>query len=634
MAKLYGYAGKLLRVDLSGEKISEVAIDEATARKWIGGTGFGAKTLYDEVPASAGWADAGNRLILATGPLGGTTVGGSGTTSVITRGPLTNGAGACQANGFFGAYLHFTGYDGIIIQGKAKKWFYLYIPENGKAELKDASGLLGKDTWETNDAVRAELGASEHGVAVASIGPAGENLVKFASIFFDQGHTASHNGNGAVMGAKKLKAIVVARGKQRPELKDAEKVSDISGQLHDKILNNPGRMGLYNYGTLNAICERTAAKDGIIPVRNYTSSVNDMTPEQLEKFSGPYLRKNYNAKPCPCWACRMHHCHIMTVPDGPYKGFVGEEPEYECFAAFGPCIGNRDAAAAFYLSNVVDRLGMDANEVGWVVGLAIECMEKGVLHPSETDNIKLSWGDVKAADQLIHRIALRQGFGDVLAEGAMRAAQRIGREAPQFAIHTMKGCTPRGHDHRNRWGMLLDTCVSQMGTDEGYSALSPADLGFPDLKPSLNTNYSNEEDILKWNVHLRGAHQFEDSLGTCRFTTGSDIKLLSEAVSAATGWNFDLNEAMMVGKRIINTLRCFNMRCGHTVEMDAPSPRYGSTPVDGPSKGHTIMTNWESLRARFYEGMGWDTKTARPLPETLKKFGLDYAIPELWGKGK
>lgn len=630
MSKLYGYAGKLLRVDLTNEQITEETLDEETVRKYVGGTGIGAKYLYDEVPAGVEWSDEGNRLIIATGPLGGTTIGGSGTISVVTKGALTNGAVATQSNGFFGAYLKFSGYDGIILQGRAKRWVYLYI-DNGRAELRDASQLVGKDTWETSDFVKSEFGQDERGMSVASIGPAGENLVKFASIFFDKGHTASHDGVGAVMGSKKLKAIAVTRSRARPTLKDKEGVSTVANQLHDNIVNDPvAREGVYSWGTLNGVTRMTIGNTGVLPIKNYTTSIYEIEPEKLEKFGGPYIRSHFQPKPSPCWACRMHHCHMITLTEGPFKGYVGEEPEYECFAAFGPVIGVTDVTAAIFLSNEADRLGIDCNETGWTLGLAIECYEKGLLTCEDTNGIELTWGNYEAANQMMHRIATRQGFGDVLAEGAMRAAQHIGGEALNFAIHTMKGNTPRGHDHRSRWPMLFDTCVSQMSTDEGFSMLRPADLGLS-ISPSLDTNNS-PEDTVAWNVPCKGAVQFDDCLGVCRFTTRTDLKLLAQAVSAATGWAFPIEETMEVGRRVVNLLRAFNIRHGHTAEMDAPSPRYGSTPVDGPSQGKSIMVYWNELRSQYYEQMGWDRETGKPLPDTLRHFGLEHTIPELWGR--
>jgi aldehyde:ferredoxin oxidoreductase len=315
---------------------------------------------------------------------------------------------------------------------------------------------------------------------------------------------------------------------------------------------------------------------------------------------------------------------MITLNEGPYKGYYGEEPEYECYATFGPVIGNTDATAVVYLSNELDRLGMDVNEIGWTMGLAIECYEKGVITKDDTDGIELTWGNIKAVDQMMRKIAAREGFGDILAEGAMRAAQRIGGDAPRFAVHTMKGNTPRGHDHRNRWAMLFDTCISQMSSDEGYAVARPSDFGW-DIKPTLGTNF-DAEDTLEWNIRCKGGHQFEDCLGTCRFTTRTDIKALSEALSAVTGWEFSKEEAMQVGRRIVTLLRAFNMRHGHIAEMDAPSPRYAETPKDGPSKGKDIKATWGDMRRRYYEAMGWDGKTGKPLPETLKQLGLEEIV--------
>ncbi|MFH1140339.1 MAG: aldehyde ferredoxin oxidoreductase N-terminal domain-containing protein, partial [Chloroflexota bacterium] len=222
-----GFTGKLLRVDLTNEEVSEESVDEATQRAYPGGTSIGAKVLYEEVPSGVEWSDPENRLVLATGPLGGTTIGGSGTFSVATKGALTNGATSSQANGFFGAYLKFCGYDGIIIQGAAKRWLYLHVRDGG-AELRDASHLAGKDTWETDDIIKRELGYKEKAMSVFCIGPAGENLVKFAAICGDKGHIAGHNGTGAVMGSKRLKAIAVERGKRRLAVSDRKGLVAVS----------------------------------------------------------------------------------------------------------------------------------------------------------------------------------------------------------------------------------------------------------------------------------------------------------------------------------------------------------------------------------------------------------------------
>ncbi|MFH1775936.1 MAG: aldehyde ferredoxin oxidoreductase C-terminal domain-containing protein, partial [Chloroflexota bacterium] len=191
------------------------------------------------------------------------------------------------------------------------------------------------------------------------------------------------------------------------------------------------------------------------------------------------------------------------------------------------------------------------------------------------------------------------------------------------------GNTPPTHDHRARWPMLFDTCFSQTGVDEGYDMLEPADLGIS-IKPSRRPSTSPEETVA-WNAQCKGAYHFEDSLVTCRYTTRADLKLEAEALGAATGWDFPAEETMQVGRRIVHLLRAFNIRHGHTAEMDAPSPRYGSVPVDGPAQGKDIMAHWDDMRRQYYEMMGWDAETGKPLPDTLKSYGLEYAIPELWG---
>jgi len=626
MGKLYGYAGRVLRVDLTNEKLINETLDEETARKYLGGSGLGAKYLYEGVPSGVEWSDPDNRLTIATGPLGGSRVGGTGTVSVVTKGAITNGAVASQANGFFGAFLRFCGYDAIVLQGKARRWLYLHISDNGP-ELKDATHLLGKDIWATTDAVKAAYNKGEREMSVACISAAAENMVRFAPLFFDKGHVASHNGTGAVMGSKKLKAIAVERGKGRITYKDPEAVTTAGKALWDWLLSTPVGQVQGKWGTLQLLIDNVKGKTGSVPVKNYTTSVFEISEDKLEKFAGPYLREKYQAKPDPCYSCRLHHCHQMVLTEGPYKGYAGEEPEYEGFAAFGPLIGNDDSSVAFYLSNEADRLGIDVNETGWTIGLAIECYEKGLISKKDTEGLELKWGNYQAVHELMEKIVRREGFGNILAEGAMRAAQHIGGEAPNFAVHTMKGTTPRTHDHRHRWNMDFDTCISQMGTDEGFNIADPEDLGQP---ASFSQDPFSIETAVEGSIHFKGGRYFEDSLGTCWITTRTHLRILSQGVSAATGWDFTAQEAITAGERINHLMRIFNIRHGHTPEMDAPSPRYGSTPINGPGAGKSILIGWEEKRRKYYKGVGWDEQTGKPLPETLTKYGLEFAIPELW----
>ena len=410
-----GYTGKMLRVDLSSGRFSEVRFDEPTLRKWIGGTGIGAKILYDEVPPEVQWDDPRNRLILATGPLAGTRVMGSGTFAAVTVGAMTGGATSTQANGFLGAYMKFAGYDGVILQGRSDRWVYLYL-HDGIAELRDAAHLLGLDTFRTQEAITAELGKKEHAVSVFGVGPAGERGVRFAMIAGDRGHVAAHNGVGAVMGSKRVKAIVAARGPRRFPLADAGRLEEASRQMMEALLADPRGRRAFDWGT--SLSFREYSRIGALPVRNYTTSV---FPEALD-FMGDKYRSVFHAKPSRCWACRSNHHQSLTVPSGPFAGYKAEEPEYEQWASCGPQMGNADVASAVVIADEIDRLGMDVNETSWVMGWVMECYEKGILTKEDTGGLEMTWGNVESIRAMARKIAYREGIGDMLAEGVKRAS--------------------------------------------------------------------------------------------------------------------------------------------------------------------------------------------------------------------
>ncbi|MBI4321738.1 MAG: hypothetical protein HY675_24860 [Chloroflexi bacterium] len=620
-----GYAGSLLRVDLTDGSFSEEHPDENTLRKCLGGTGIGAKYLYEEVSPGVEWSHPENRLIIASGPLGGTTAKGSGTISIVTKGPMTNGATSSQANGFMGAFLKLSGFDGIILQGAAREWSYLYV-HDGLAELRDARHILGKDTWETEDLIKEELGYAPHSMSVFSIGPAGENLVRFACVVGDRGHVAAHNGPGAVLGAKKLKAIAVARGKRSFPITDKRRLSEASNEMFAMIKTDPEWSMIYQWGMLWFTEGNYASGRSL--VKNCTTNLFAIDKERLGKFSGPYIREHFQPKPHPCWACQMHHCHTVKITEGPYAGYVGEEPEAEGLQAWSFLIGNLDCAATIMLSNEVDRLGMDTNEAGWAVALTMECYEKGLLGAADVDGLDMTWGNVDAARTLLHRIARRQGLGDLLADGVMRASQRLGGEIPDIAVYTKSGTPPRSHDHRLRWPELFDTCVSNTGTIENDTfALRPELLDLP--VPDYPFSFSPLE-VAALMARAKGHFQLIDSLGSCKMTTRLVPRLIERLVGAATGWDFTWQEAMQVGLRTVNLLRAFNIRHGRTRENDAPSFRYSSTPIDGPARGKSIVPFWDQMLDVYYQELGWDRATGKPLPETLRELGLEQAASDLW----
>jgi aldehyde:ferredoxin oxidoreductase len=606
-----GYAGKILRVNLSEEKIGTEDLDEATIRKWVGGVGLGAKYLYDEVLPDADWSDPENHLIWTTGPLAGTGVAGAATINIMAKGPMTNLAGSSQANGFFGAYLKFCGYDGIIFQGKALHPVYLLL-QRGTARLLDARHLKGKTVDEVEDILKKELGVGKYGASVFGIGPAGENLVRHACIVGDGGHSASHNGLGAVMGAKNLKAVVALKAAAAFSAYDPDLLKIKAAEMveHAKTTR------VYQWGTGGGLS--VLHNTGALPVKNYTTNI---FPEH-EKMNGQYMRTHFKIRSRPCYKCAVAHVKEVTVTEGPYKGFVGEEPEYEMLAAWGPQIGNTDLGATVMLANEVDTLGMDCNETGWIVGWAMECFEKGVFSTKETDGLDLTWGNVEAVKTLMNRIARREGnFGNLLAEGVMRASKTIGGKAAGWAVYGQKGSAPRGHDHRGRWFELFDTCLTNTSTLEAtHGPIQPKLVDMED--PS---DYFSHEQVSTFNARYNGIGLYQDCTGTCRFVA-ADPKRLIACFNAVTGWNWALSDAFTLGRRIVNQLRIFNLRHGMDIKDERPSVRYGSIPVDGPNKGVNIMEKWDWMVKNYYTLMGWDPQTGVPLPETLEKLDLKELI--------
>jgi aldehyde:ferredoxin oxidoreductase len=621
--EFFEYTGKFIRVDLSEKLISYETCDEETLRKYLGGTGIGAKIIYDEVPPEAEFYDSRNRIVIAGGPLSATAVPSSGGFSVVTKGALTNGGTSTQANGFFGAFLKLSGFDGIIVQGKSREWVYLYI-ENGTAELRNASSLVGKGAEETEDVIRKELGKSEDQMSVASIGPAGENLVRFAGITVDNSHASAHNGTGAVMGSKKLKAIAVTRGNIPPKICDKKGLSAVAREIAKQAVTK--NVDCFKYGDLWILPWQV--KHGALPIKNYSTGVWSIKEEELAAFEPDAIRTRFRSKRNPCWRCPMHHKEKITLTEEPYAGKVVGLPSYEMLTAFSCNIGNTDVHSAIVLSYLTDNLGLEGTEASFVISWVMECYEKGILTKEDTDGLEMTWGNVAATKKMLEKISKREGFGDLLAEGIMRASQKIGGKATDLAVFNEKGNSTRtSADHRYKWWELFDTCVSNTSTIETYPM--PRDLGLPELYGPIRPL-----EIPAAQAKYKANFIIEDSLGVCSYVTLGDLTLLAKAISATTGWNFKPEEADEAGRRFVNLLRAFNVRCGITPDQEHPSLRYSSTPADGPAKGKSIMPHWEQMLDKYYKLMGWDRETGKPLPEVLKRLDLGFVIKDLWGNEK
>jgi len=616
MGELYGYTGKLLRVNLSARETWSQDLSEETLKTWVGGVGLGAKYLCEEVPPGVEWSDSENRMIWASGPLAGSGVYGAGTFNISAKGPMTNMAGSSQANGFFGAYLKFSGFDGIVFQGKAPNLVYLVI-RDGSAEIHDAQHLAGRDVQEVEDTLRSELSVGEHDVSIYAIGPAGENGVLYSMIAGDRGHVAAHNGLGAVMGSKNLKAVVSYKAPINFDIYDPAELKITNKELYEYAQTWGPFQDFGTAGIFSSVYEA-----GALPVKNLTEH---LFPEH-EKMDGRYIRSHYKIFRKPCYKCPIAHVVKVTVTEGPYSGIEGEEPEYESLAGFGPMIGNTDLGAVVMLVKEVDRLGMDTNETSWTVAWAMECFEKGVFTEKETEGLTLNWGNVEAVKELINRIARREGsFGNLLADGVMRASRKVGGKAAEWAVYTQKGATPRGHDHRSRWSELFDTCLSNTSTIESTFGGVRADM--VDNVPPVTDPFSHEE-VSTLNAKFNGIRQFDDCLGICRLASPHP-KMVLKCFNAVTGWNWSLEDAFTAGRRIVNLLRVFNLRHGMKIEDERPSVRYGSIPDGGIAQGKNIMKKWDDMVENYYESMGWDRRTGTPLPETLEKLGLTEIVKDI-----
>lgn len=606
-----GYAGKFLRVNLSNSKTEDVKIDQEKLRTYLGGVGLGARILLDEVPEGVKPFDLENRLIFAAGPLSGTMVPGSGTCAVVTRGTLTGLAAAGSANGWFGARLKFAGYDGIIIQGVSPKLAYLLI-NDGKVEIRDASKYAGMDTYDTHVKLKEELGLPS--ASVAAIGPAGENKVRFACIVIDSGHVIATNGCGAVMGSKNLKAVVV-NGKSSVPVKDEKKFKELAREWNKEMQATPMGMTVNAVGTAGFYS--AAETTGWLPTKNMTTCIF----EQHAKFNGDQLRADTkHVRRKPCHACPLHHCNEIEIPEGPFKGTVVDEPEYEGLAGFGALIGNTDVNATLKIDDVNDRLGMDLKECSFTIALAIDCYENGLLTKNDTDGLELKWGNVDAVLKLLPMIANRKGFGDLLAEGVYRLANKIGPAAVNKAIYTHKGIAPHVHDPRGMWGFLFGQVIGNMGTIAGFSSMElipEPDLGYTEPVPK----YTDPEALVASQVKLIGKYGFIECMGVCYLVSAVPRKLLADTLNALTGLSFTPDDVLNLGYRTETTLRLFNINHGWTREHDSVSPRLATAAPDGPNKGIAIKDVLDRMIDKHYAEMGWD-KSGHPTPETLKRLEI------------
>ncbi|MFC1870855.1 aldehyde ferredoxin oxidoreductase family protein [Chloroflexota bacterium] len=636
-----GYIGKILRVDLSKGSITEEGLPpDDILRKYVGGLGLGLKMLTDELPLEVKPLEPENRLIFMTGPLTGTPVmSANNTTIVCLNGETGYTVGASHSHGYLGPYLKFAGYDGFILQGAARTPLYLWI-RAGKVELKNASHLWGKDTHEAEDMLKEEVG-DQGDTAVATIGPAGENMLCGSLISNERYHLFSKASVGAIMGSKKLKAIVIdSRGGKPFHVNDGPALLKTALEWRKSALSPVVWSSLGPKGTHMSRWRYNAdhpPKDCFVRAGKYTTAVRNLSDPELSPGWRLKIRTGavkFKVTPVACYNCNRACTYSAEVTEGPFKGYVATlTGGGETFEASAGLIGVDEPGAAFFLCDYMDRMGFDSSTPGSAISLAYECYERGLLTKENTDGLELKWGNYEAAKELLDKIVKREGFGAVLADGPKEAAERIGGDAPKYVIH-VKGTSMNMHDWRGAWGTLLGQCIAGAGPcwqAPGVDAYAPEpDLGYPELSEDPISADGKAEAV--WKTQCKKL--WEDCIGICWFAAWSvpgSLDFERRAIAAATGWDdFTVDEELNVGKRIITLQRIFNMKRGMTVENDLDvGQRLLDPPDSGPGKGKAFGDYLPGMVKEYYSLAGWDPDSGEPLPETIEVLGLQEEAPDL-----
>ncbi|MEM2025807.1 MAG: aldehyde ferredoxin oxidoreductase family protein, partial [Desulfurococcaceae archaeon] len=584
---------KMLRVNLSKGSVKEENMPKGFAEAFIGGKGY-AWLLAKELKPKTDPLSPENKLIFATGPLTGSGAPGfSGRHAVITKSPLTGIFLDTYAGGFWGARLRFAGYDAVVVEGKADKPVYLWI-HDGKAELKSAARIWGKTISEADKMVKEEVGASN--TSVAAIGPAGENLVRYACIANDGGRDAGRGGAGAVMGSKNLKAIAVTGNPNdktsRVSIAKGEAFENICNELREIIKKNPLTSGLLpSLGTPGFVGVANAL--GGWRVRNAREGVF----ERAEEISGEAMKGKIYARSLACYGCPIGCRKLSQVKSGPYACTV-EGPEFESICLLGANCGVGDLEPLVYAAYLCDELGMDSISTGSAIGFAMDLYERGIISKADVDGLELRFGNHDALIEMVRRIAAKKGFGSILAEGVRRASQIIGRGSEYYADH-VKGLELPAWEPRAFWGHALSVCLSDRGACHTHSPVLDLDMSGQLDRFSIE----GKPEALKQGEEFSAA---KDTLIHCLFAsqfTQLSPSFCASMASYATGIDFEEKGFLLVGERIINLTRLFNVREGITRKDDyLPRKLMEQAHSVGPASGKVLSKELvDKMLDRYYE---------------------------------
>ena len=606
----HGWAGHILRVDLSRGTATKEPLRLDWAEEYIGGRGLAARYLYEEMDPSVDALGPDNKLIMATGPLTGTNASCGSRYMVVTKGPLTGAITTSNSGGHWGPELKFAGYDLVIVEGRADRPCYLLVDDD-RVEIRDAAGVWGKVVSETEDAIRDETGMPE--LRVAGIGPAGENLVRFACIVNDKHRAAGRSGVGAVMGSKNLKAIAV-RGNQGVRIARPRDYMSAIWSYHEHLAESPGRQGLTELGTAPTV--DLVNTFGGLPTRNFTAGQFEGT----EAINGESIKDNWLVANKACFACNIACGRVTQVSPNADKYMVnmhprnwkvaGEGPEYENLWSLGADCGVDDMDAIVMANYLCNDLGMDPISMGATLATAMEMYERGLLSDEQT-GMALRFGDGKALIAMTEATGFREGFGDELAEGSKRMTDKF--EHPEYFMG-VKGQEFPAYDPRGFQGMGVAYATCNRGACH-LRAWTPG------IETSGEYDPHGTDGKSVWVAEEQNRTTAHDATGICMFTTaGAPLDDLIPVLSAATGVDYTMDDFVHIGERIWNIERLWNLKAGLTAADDTlPKRLMEEAHKEGPSAGVTV--DLDAMLPDYYAARGW-TADGRPTREKLMELGL------------
>jgi len=621
----FGFMGRLLRVDLNNGEIREEEIRADWARLFLGGSGLATRYLYQEVPQSVDPLSGENSLIFMTGPLTGTISASASRYSVVAKSPQTGIWGQANSGGTFGPMLKRSGYDGIIFEGQSPSPVYLRITD-GKAELLDAEHLWGKKVPKTEEMIQRD---ADQSLTMASIGPAGENLVRYAAIMNDKHRAAGRCGLGAVMGAKKLKSIAVV-GSEKINLADPDRFLESNRKQREFMDESILKIGFDAFGT-NMVSDMVNVRGGY-PTRNWQFG----RFEQIDEVNAQAITDKVLVEGVRCFACPVACGRGTEIREGKWKGHTGEGPEYETTSTFGSMCDVSDLNAITMANYLCNEYGMDTISAGASIAFSMECFEKGILTPQDTEGVEIRFGDSDVIVDLVEKIAFRQGIGDLLAEGSKVMSERLGQGSDHFAMH-VKGLELPAYDPRAAKITGLGYVTANRGGDHitGYVQL-PTFIDVPFLIIDESTIrdplIANPEEVQVL-IDLENALTVFDAIGGCKFMgilLSADE--MTDLLEAATGWDFDVPDFRKSGERIYNLIRAYCVREGARREDDQLPARLEKDPLpEGPAEGMVIdRKTIEMMKDAYYEKRGWDKASGIPLAQKLIELDLEEIVSDLW----